>query len=241
MGDDPCWHCGTVGLTNDVSGWPGNRVREVPLPPGVMRRPCRDCTFRPGPGTTSRPRWCTFGVWRRGDGTPEPAAYVGSDPVGLMVCRRWWDAAAATALPPSAVRGPVPGVDGGRLVGLPPQSLVRWRRLGDGFPEAVVGDSYAVPEVVEFLVRHRTMRPTPGPLLSLGQMARVAGVRPSTAANWKKRNADFPQPTRWRTPRFPQYDRLEALAWMLRHCHLDRRLDDSDVDDLVDPAARVTA
>lgn len=228
LADEPCWRCGTVGLTNDVAGWPAAQLRPVPLPPAVMPRVCAGCTFRPD-GDTCRPHWCGSGVWRRPDGTPEPGAYLDGMPLGLMVCHRWWTHAAAMALPPSAE--PVPEVVDARMVGLAPWSVIRWRRLGDDFPAPASDGAYPMLEVLAFLTEHRLIGPIPPTrTFTLAQMARLARVNSSAASNWKTRNPDFPAPV-GRRGKFPLYDRNDALTWILRHCRLDRpRLDRPDDD-----------
>ena len=95
-------------------------LREVPRPPGVMRRPCVDCAYRPGSpeadthadmlGVPVRPDadvpfFCHHGMVRQGDGYESPA-YVGSLPLGAMVCAGWWSLATGEPLPDEAFRDP---------------------------------------------------------------------------------------------------------------------------------------
>jgi predicted DNA-binding transcriptional regulator AlpA len=52
-------------------------------------------------------------------------------------------------------------------------------------------------------------------LLSMAEIARIAGQSRSTVGNWKARNADFPAPAS-RTSRGPRYKRTEVEDWLRR-------------------------
>jgi type I restriction-modification system DNA methylase subunit len=59
-------------------------------------------------------------------------------------------------------------------------------------------------------------------LISMADIARLAGQRPATVGNWKSRNQDFP-PERGRGPRGPLYERAEVTAWLEATNRLDKR------------------
>jgi hypothetical protein len=119
-----CHFCAGYGLTNDIrdpAAWPG--LRAAPRPPAVMRSPCVDCAYRPGspedPGPygeeidcgnasfrrpdASTPFFCHHGMHRVGDGYESPA-YVGTLPLGAMVCAGWWARALDEELPDEHLR-----------------------------------------------------------------------------------------------------------------------------------------
>jgi hypothetical protein len=227
----PCWHCHEVGLTNQApNGWPLGQLQPAPPPPAVMRTACRRCTVRPDRVYQDRPEWCHEGMWRRPDGRYQPVAYLGDVPLGAMICHRWWVIASAGIAGSgiTAVTAPIATAPlfGGRLVGLNPWAVARWRAKFSDLPEPVVGeaDSYLLVEVVAFLTRHRLLNRVPDvPLLSLADLARVVGVRSSAASQWRSRNPDFPLPAGG-TTRYPLFQRDAALAWIVRHCRLDRVL-----------------
>lgn len=127
-----CLHCGGVGLTNDVEGWPEDELTPAPVPPGVMRRPCPDCAFRPGSperealGQTlpeAAPFWCHHGcAIGYGDsyqpiGTYRPAGASRDLPLGELLCAGWWAMVTGRPLPkeefrePGTARGPENATD----------------------------------------------------------------------------------------------------------------------------------
>jgi type I restriction-modification system DNA methylase subunit len=57
-------------------------------------------------------------------------------------------------------------------------------------------------------------------LMSMADIARLAGQRPATVGNWKLRNQDFP-PERGRGSRGPLYERAEVTAWLVATNRLD--------------------
>ena len=60
-------------------------------------------------------------------------------------------------------------------------------------------------------------------LISMADIARLAGQSRATVGNWKSRNPeDFP-PERGRGPRGPLYDRAEVTAWLEATNRLDKR------------------
>ncbi len=110
-----CPHCQGFGLTNNVQGWDEDELKPAPRPPAVMKSPCVDCAYRPGspedpttadgsglrrPGA-STPFFCHHGMHRLPDGGYESPAYVGSVPLGAMVCASWWAIALDEELPDS--------------------------------------------------------------------------------------------------------------------------------------------
>jgi hypothetical protein len=108
-----CSHCQGYGLTNDVAGWDEAELTPAPRPPAVMKSPCVDCAYRPGspedpatadgstlrPPGASTPFFCHHGMHRLPDGGYESPAYVGSVPLGAMVCASWWALASGEELP----------------------------------------------------------------------------------------------------------------------------------------------
>jgi hypothetical protein len=50
-------------------------------------------------------------------------------------------------------------------------------------------------------------------LISMAEIAQLAGQRRATVGNWKSRHADFPT-ERGRNPRGPLYDRAEVVEWL---------------------------
>lgn len=106
-----CYACAGSGMLRDDDGWEG--LEEVPRPPAVMKSPCVDCAYRPGSpedGNDVRPDaatpfFCHHGLHRVGDGY-EATAYVGSLPLGAMVCAGWWDMAHGRELPAKPFRDP---------------------------------------------------------------------------------------------------------------------------------------
>jgi type I restriction-modification system DNA methylase subunit len=59
-------------------------------------------------------------------------------------------------------------------------------------------------------------------LISMADIARLAGQSRATVGNWKARNPDFP-PERGRGPRGPLYDRVEVTRWLESTNRLDKR------------------
>lgn len=59
-------------------------------------------------------------------------------------------------------------------------------------------------------------------LISMADIARLAGQSRATVGNWKSRNPDFPA-ERGRGSRGPLYDRAEVTAWLEATNRLDRR------------------
>jgi SAM-dependent methyltransferase len=51
--------------------------------------------------------------------------------------------------------------------------------------------------------------------VSLADIARIAGVRPSAVSNWRRRHEDFPKPTGG-TDKSPRFDFAEVEAWLRR-------------------------
>jgi len=94
-----CLHCAGAGITDDVAGWDPAELARAPRPPAVMARPCHDCAFRPGspeqdsPSVTiseESPFYCHQGL-PAVNGRYQPTAYLGTLPLGSMVCAGWWD------------------------------------------------------------------------------------------------------------------------------------------------------
>lgn len=94
-----CLHCSGAGVTDEVAGWDPAELTRAPRPPAVMARPCPDCAFRPGsperenPNVTiseESPFYCHQGLTVV-NGRYQPTAYLGTLPVGSMVCGGWWD------------------------------------------------------------------------------------------------------------------------------------------------------
>lgn len=97
-----CLSCAGSGFTSDVGGWPEEELVRAPRPPAVMKSPCGDCAFRPGspereedPELTEhcqrdRPFWCHKGM-PVVNGSYTPTAWIGSIPLGSLVCSGWWD------------------------------------------------------------------------------------------------------------------------------------------------------
>lgn len=110
----------TADDLRDPSAFEPGELREVPRPPAVMRNPCVDCAYRPGSpesdthpdmlGVPVRPDervpfFCHHGMVRVGDGYESPA-YVGTLPLGAMVCAGWWALARGEPLPERAFHDP---------------------------------------------------------------------------------------------------------------------------------------
>lgn len=124
-GGAKCLDCVGVGLLTAAQlphpeVFEPGELRELPRPPGVMRRPCVDCAYRPGSpeadthedmlGVPIRPGpdvpfFCHHGMVRQGDGYESPA-YVGTLPLGALVCAGWWALANGESLPEEAFRDP---------------------------------------------------------------------------------------------------------------------------------------
>jgi hypothetical protein len=117
-----CLDCGGCGMltadqVKDPSAFEAGELKPVPRPPAVMRRPCVDCAYRPGSPesgddgeTPIRPAadvpfFCHHGLVRVGDAYESPA-YVGSLPLGAMVCAGWWALATGKPLPVEDFRDP---------------------------------------------------------------------------------------------------------------------------------------
>ena len=67
------------------------------------------------------------------------------------------------------------------------------------------------------------MAQAPADLVSMADIARLAGQSRATVGNWKARNSeDFP-PERGRGARGPLYDRAEVVAWLEATNRLDKR------------------
>lgn len=115
IGDDVCPHCHGETLTNDVGDWPEAELVRAPRPPGVMKRPCVDCAYRPGspetdvghpgapcgPPGAETPFFCHTGLVRVGDGY-SPPALVNGLPLGALVCAAWWALATGEPVLPLA-------------------------------------------------------------------------------------------------------------------------------------------
>ncbi len=65
-------------------------------------------------------------------------------------------------------------------------------------------------------------------LISMADIARLAGQSRATVGNWKARNLDFP-PERGRGPRGPLYDRAEVTRWLESTGRLDQRSQEVEV------------
>jgi type I restriction-modification system DNA methylase subunit len=65
-------------------------------------------------------------------------------------------------------------------------------------------------------------------LISMADIARLAGQSRATVGNWKARNPDFP-PERGRGPRGPLYDRAEVIPWLEVTGRLDKRSNEADL------------
>jgi type I restriction-modification system DNA methylase subunit len=65
-------------------------------------------------------------------------------------------------------------------------------------------------------------------LISMADIARLAGQSRATVGNWKTRNPDFP-PERGRGPRGPLYDRAEVTRWLEFTGRLDQRSQEVEV------------
>lgn len=64
-------------------------------------------------------------------------------------------------------------------------------------------------------------------LLSLSDIARLAGVRPSNVSNWRSRNEDFPRPA-GRSPRGDVYARADIVGWLRKAGYLSSERDVTD-------------
>ncbi|MGB3053235.1 MAG: hypothetical protein WBB52_00150, partial [Acidimicrobiales bacterium] len=60
-------------------------------------------------------------------------------------------------------------------------------------------------------------------LISMADIARLAGESRATVGNWKSRNPDDFPPERGRSPRGPMYDRAETMRWLEGKGRLDAR------------------
>lgn len=60
-------------------------------------------------------------------------------------------------------------------------------------------------------------------LISMADIARLAGQSPATVGNWKARNPDEFPPQRSRGSRGPLYDRAEVTEWLVATKRLDKR------------------
>jgi hypothetical protein len=124
--DEKCMECHGYGLLADEDirdPAAHTDLKPAPRPPAVMKSPCVDCAFRPGspeeedlaanygypplarPGA-EKPFFCHHGMHRLPGGGYESPAYVGSLPLGAMVCAGWWALATGEALPAKAFRDP---------------------------------------------------------------------------------------------------------------------------------------
>ncbi|GIH70306.1 hypothetical protein [Sphaerimonospora thailandensis] len=117
MPGEECGLClGRGAITQDTADtWltmaePGDPpLRPAPVPPAVMRSPCRDCAFRPGAPEedeqppVERPFYCHHGM-PVVNGAYAPTAWADGKPLGAMVCRGWWAAATGEPLPAEAYR-----------------------------------------------------------------------------------------------------------------------------------------
>ena len=65
-------------------------------------------------------------------------------------------------------------------------------------------------------------------LISMADIARLAGQSRATVGNWKSRNPDFP-PERGRGPRGPLYDRAEVTWWLESTGQLTERSNEADL------------
>ncbi len=116
-----CLHCAGSGLTNDIEHVPKEMVVEAPVPPGVMRQPCRDCAFRPGSPELEDggkcfpddgPFWCHHGTARGygGANVPlgswRPPGHTRDIPLGELICAGWWAQQTGRPLPTEPFRDP---------------------------------------------------------------------------------------------------------------------------------------
>ena len=116
-----CLHCHGTGLTNDVGGWEESELTPAPVPPGVMRRPCGDCAFRPGSPELENagaqlpkdaPFWCHHGMTTGYGGSYQPPGYYRPDgakkdiPLGELICAGWWALQTGRPLPSEPYREP---------------------------------------------------------------------------------------------------------------------------------------
>ena len=114
-----CLHCAGSGLTNDVAGWSAAELVEAPVPPGVMRKPCLDCAFRPGSPELEDggncfpedgPFWCHHGTARGyfGSNVPvgswRPDGHTRDIPLGELICAGWWAKQTGRSLPTEPYR-----------------------------------------------------------------------------------------------------------------------------------------
>ncbi|MBP2704448.1 hypothetical protein JOL79_11545 [Microbispora sp. RL4-1S] len=106
-----CMLCGGRGAVNeeDLGEWDRAELKRTPIPPAVMKTPCRDCAFRPGaPEEDEKPPadypfYCHHGM-PVVDGAYAPTAWADGKPLGALVCRGWWAAATGEDLPAEAYR-----------------------------------------------------------------------------------------------------------------------------------------
>lgn len=98
-----CLYCAREGVitAEQAEGWPVEDLVELGRPPGVRRKPCGDCAYRPGSpeeeGHTPPPDdagsvfLCHAGLpLIEGVYTPQIITRDGV-PVGALVCSGWWD------------------------------------------------------------------------------------------------------------------------------------------------------
>lgn len=111
-----CMMCHGRGAVaeDDLRDWDRAELKRTAPPPGVMKRPCADCAFRPGaPEQDQRPPldapfFCHHGMPVVA-GAYAPVAWADGKPLGALVCAGWWAAATAQELPAEAYR---PAKDG---------------------------------------------------------------------------------------------------------------------------------
>jgi hypothetical protein len=114
-----CLHCAGTGLTNDIGGWPSDQLVEAPIPPGVMRKACLDCAYRPASpeqedgGTClpdDEPFWCHHGTTTGYFGSHQPIGAWRPDghprdiPLGELICAGWWAKTTGRPLPTKPYR-----------------------------------------------------------------------------------------------------------------------------------------
>ncbi|MFF2522277.1 hypothetical protein [Streptomyces liangshanensis] len=114
-----CLHCVGTGLTNDVGTWPEEQLVRAPVPPGVMRRPCAGCAYRPGSPEMEAngvalpedmPFWCHHGMPHgyfgsyQALGAYRPAGATRDIPLGGLLCAGWWALQTGRPLPTTPFR-----------------------------------------------------------------------------------------------------------------------------------------
>ncbi|MBA9005998.1 hypothetical protein [Thermomonospora cellulosilytica] len=121
--DGQCVECGGTGLVDGpqlgvdltCDGDPAEiEAVPLPVPPGVMRRACGDCAYRPGspeadagtvPAVEDGPFYCHHGMHRTSEGY-QPVAWADDRPLGYLICAGWWALATGQSLPETPYRDP---------------------------------------------------------------------------------------------------------------------------------------